>query len=189
MDGTPEFQTGAGERDNAIPEFEMRPVKNNFKSEQSGKPVFEEQEFITIRVPGDRKTEWCGRVTEEHKARFPRHYAAFKQQQEAPTEGTPLAEWPAVTRSQVLELAAVHIKTVEQIAELSDDLLNKAVPMGGYALRDKAKRWLEQAAGNAPTEALAAENALLKENQEVMQRQMDEMKKALAAMQAKQAAQ
>jgi hypothetical protein len=184
MDLTPEFQTGADARDNAVAEFFLEPIKNNFESERQGKPVFQEVEMVRILVPGDRKTEWVGRVKDEHRHRFARIYAAFKAQQEAPTEGTPLTEWAGVTRSQVLELAASHVKTVEQVAALSDDQLNKVSPMGGFALRDKAKRFLDQAAGAAPAEALAAENAQLRENMEIMQRNMDEMSKSIASLQA-----
>jgi len=176
---TPDFMTNAADKDTSFPEFRMEPVKNNFKSDRDGKPVYEETEFVTIRVPGDRKTEWDGQVNDSHRQRWPRQYAAFKAQQEAPTDGTPLKEWPAITRSQVLELAVANCKTVEQLASLPDDLLSKSVSMGGFALRDKAKRWLEQAQGSALTERLAAESAEKDAKMEVMQQEVAALKAAL----------
>lgn len=176
-DNTPEFQAGADKQDTSFPEFRMEAVKNNFESVRQGRPVFEEKEFITIRVPGDRKTEWSGPVKDEHRRRWPRHYAAFKSEQEAPSEGMPLSEWPAVTRSQVLELASANVKTIEQLAKLPDDLLNKAVNMGGFHLREKAQRWIEQANGAEPMERLAAENAELKDKLAVMKADQDDLKR------------
>jgi len=183
-DMTPDFQSAAGERDNAIPEFRMEPVKNNFRSEREGKPCFDEVEFVRIVVPGDRKTEWDGRVTDMHRARWPRHYAAFKAQQEAPTEGTPIKEWPPIGRAQAEELAFAHVKTVEQLAELPDELLNKTVSMGGFDLREKARRWLAAAKDAAPMEALAAENKELKANMDILQQDLADMRRALDGMRA-----
>jgi phage gp37-like protein len=179
---TPDFVTGADKHDTAFPEFSMEPIKNNFRSEREGKPVFEDAEFVTIRVPGDRKTEWHGRVTEEHRRRWPTQYAAFKAQQDAPTEGTPLKEWAALTRSQVLELAAANVKTVEQLAALPDDLLHRAVSMGGFALREKATRFLEQAAGVAVAERLAAEKEEAQANMQVMQQTIDALRSEVEAL-------
>jgi len=183
-DFTPDFTppTPGQHADNVIPRFYLKPEKSIFKSEREGKPVFEDREMVEIRVPGDRKTEVHSYVKEEHKRRWPQYYAAFKAQQEAPTEGTPLAEWPKVTRSQVEELGFFHIKTVEQLANLSDDQLSKCLPMGGFPLRDAAKRMLEQAAGSAPAEKLAAENSELRGTMEAMKAQMDAMREQMDKM-------
>ncbi len=189
IDTTPDFQAGAKDQDTAYPEFRMQPVQNNFESARQARPVFEEKEFVHIFVPGDRKSEWDGHVKPEHRQRWPRHYAAFKASQEMPTEGTPLAEWPAVTRSQVLELAAANVKTVEQLAGLPDDLLSKAVSMGGLGLREKALRFLEFAKGAAPMEALAAENADLKSKMAAMQADHEDLKRRVNEMSAAKAVQ
>lgn len=175
MDGTPDFSTSGNDRDTAIPRFFLQPVQNQFLSDKEGRPIFEDKEYIEIRVPGDRKTEWIGSVKEEHRQRFPRHYAAFKLQQEVPLDGTPISEWAAVTRSQTEELAFAHIKTIEQLAALSDDGLAKSVSMGGFTLREKAQRYLEQAKGNAPMEALAAEAAAQRETIAVLEQQIADL--------------
>lgn len=159
LDDTPDFDAAADKNDNARPRFYSKPMKNNFRSETEGRPVFEDKEFVEILVPGDRKTVVDTLVKDEHKRRWPREYAAFKAGQEIPTEGTPLEEWPQITRSQVEELRFGHIRTVEQLASLPDNALNSTVPMGGYPLREKAQRWLEAQKGNAQTEVLAAESA------------------------------
>ena len=53
-------------------------------SETSGRPIFNEKEFIEIRIPGDRDIRREA-VTDRHRAEFPKQYLAFKrlQHQEA----------------------------------------------------------------------------------------------------------
>lgn len=184
LDDTPDFDAAADKGDNARPRFYTKPVKNNFRSESEGRPIFDEKEFVEILVPGDRKTVMDTFVKDEHKRRWPREYAAFKAGLEVPTEGTPLEEWPAITRSQVEELRFGHIRTIEQLAELPDDALNRSVSMGGFALREKAKRHLEALAGNAQTEALAAESARKDEIIAEQKRQYEALLERVAAIEA-----
>jgi hypothetical protein len=184
LDDTPDFDAGADKGDNARPRFFTEPVRNNYRSDTEGRPVFEDREFVTILVPGDRKTEWSGYVKEEHKRRWPREYASFKAGLETPVEGTPLKEWAVITRSQVEELRFAHILTVEQLATLPDDALNRSVSMGGYQLREKAKRWLDAQAGNSQTEALAAENDRQREIIADMERKYTALAESVAALTA-----
>jgi hypothetical protein len=154
-DFVPPQQQG-GPRDNTMARFYTMPVQNNFRTEREGRPIFEEHEFVEIMMAGDTKTVVQERVKEEHRQRWPTMYAAFKAGREPPTEGTPIEEWAAITASQALELRACNVRTVEQMAELSDTLLMRAVPMGGHALRERAKAFLQQAAGSAPMDSMLA---------------------------------
>ncbi len=138
------------ERDTIIPRFFMNPVRNNFESEKQGREVWEEVPYVEMFVPGDKNATPVERVKPSHKERWPRQWDAFEKSVEAPEDGTPLAEWAAMSRAQVIELSSVHVRTVEQLASLSDTQLAKAVPMGGHALRARAKAWLEQAEQGAP---------------------------------------
>jgi hypothetical protein len=184
----PDFDTGARERDGAIPRFYVEAYRHEAESAAKGSPVYKEREMVEILIPGDRKSISNQIVGERHRMRWPREYAAFKAGQEAPLEGTPVSELPGIGRAQAEELSHHHVKTIEALAGLPDELLNKVVSMGGFALRDKARRWLEVAAGEAPTEKLAAENRAQAEKMAVMEREMTELRKAIAAMQAQQSA-
>lgn len=157
----PDFQLpgNGGERDTAIPRFYVEPVQNMAKTAAEGRPVFDDREFVEINVPGDRKNVVVSLVKEEHKRRWPRHYEAFKAQAEIASEGWPLEAWPGVTRSQCEELKFFKVFTVETLADLPDDALGRCVPMGGFELREKARRTLATAKGAAPAEKLAAELA------------------------------
>lgn len=178
-------ETNNGEKDNTIPRFYIRPVKNEFKSNEAGRAIFEDREYVEIIIPGNRGTMVDAPVREEHKMRWPQRYAAFKAGAEQATEGTPIEEWAAITRSQAEELKHVNVRTVEILANLDDQNLQRAVPMGGHALRDKARRFIEQAQGAAPAEALAAKVEEQADMMAAMKIQMDAMAQELAAAKAK----
>lgn len=153
-----EYQNPREQRDTAIARFYIDTQRNNGRSEADGVPRFDDIEMVEILIPGDRNSVWSGMVKDEHRHRFARQYAAFKANSEAPADGTPISELPGITRSQAEELAYQHVRTIETLAMLSDDQATKAVSMGGFALRDRAKRYLDATAGNAVAEKLAAEN-------------------------------
>lgn len=144
------------ERDNTIPRFYVRPVQNNFRTQLLGRPIFDDIEYVEVVIPGNRGTVMDTPVRDEHRQRWPRQYAAFKESAAQVEHGTPLAEWGGVTRSQAEELKFFHIHTVENLAGLDDTGLQKAVAQGGFQLRERAQRFLEQAAGSEPANALAA---------------------------------
>lgn len=159
MSDAPDFHVpNRDQRDGARPRFYVEAVQNNFRTAQEGKPCFDEREMVHILVPGDRLTEHTSIVKEEHRRRWPEAYAAFKAGLEDPTTGTPLTQWPGVSVGQIEELRYAKVRTVEELAGLSDAAVAKTLPMGGMSLRDKAKRWIEAAEGAAPMEKLAAEN-------------------------------
>jgi DNA anti-recombination protein RmuC len=69
--------------------------------------------------------------------------------------GTPVSEWPIVSKSQAEELRAMKFYTVESIAHASDQQLQRmgmAAGMSPYAFRDKAKSFLNLATASAETD-------------------------------------
>ena len=156
-----DFQDPNGPKSPAIPQFYVEPMKMEFKSKEAGRPIFEDREYVRIIIPGDRRTQVVEMVNDEHKARWPKHYEAFKAGLEAPSEGTPLKDWPPISRSQVEELAYHHVRTLEQLAGV-DDLKLQNLGMGMHHLRAQARLSLEMAAkGTAPLSKLIAENERL----------------------------
>lgn len=135
--------------------FYVRAVQNTFKSAQEGRPIFDEVEFVRIIIPGDTKTLIDTKVNAEHRARFADMYDRFKKGLAQATSGTPLEVWPQMTVGQVAELKAMHISTVEQLADLPDTLAQKI--MGSHQLRQKAQAFLDAAAGDAKNSKMAAE--------------------------------
>lgn len=137
--------------------FFRHPVQNDAKTESEGRPIFEDVDFISIRVPGDKLSEIERPVRETDKSRFPAHWLRYKAGLEgSPITGTPLEAWPSVTRAQVEELKFFNVRTVEQLADLSDGNAQKFA--GIQSLKTKAKAFLELAReGNAPIERLTAQ--------------------------------
>ena len=135
--------------------FYIRPIKNAFRSEQEGRPIFEEREYIKIIVPGDSKTTVDCPVTDEFRGRFEKQYEKFKKGLAQAVEGTPLEMWPQMTVGLCAELKAMNISTVDQLAELDDSKAQKI--MGSHELRRKAQLFLSAAKGEADNNKIAAE--------------------------------
>ena len=115
-------------------------------SAEAGRPMFKEVEMIDIKVPGQR--DGVARpASMRDKQRFPLHYQAFKNRMEAPSEGTPLSEWPAISRSFADQLSFANIKTVEALADLNDNLMHGIPGISNY--KQKAKDWLESTKDDA----------------------------------------
>lgn len=148
--------------------FYMRSEQDNFRTEKEGRPIFFEQPYVEIMVPGNQHTIIDTPVREEHKRRFPQQWAIFENSQKTADEmqivGTPLEQWPAITRQQAEELKGQRFYTVEQIANCS---AQQAQGMGMLAasLRQKAQTYLAQAKDTALASSLAAENERLKAEQ------------------------
>ena len=145
-------------------------------SEREKRPVFHEVVYVSIDVPGNRLGGACHPATQRDVERFPLHYQAFKNRTADTPEtlvGMPLVEWPKITRSQAEELAFLKIRTVEQLAEVSDG--NSGQIMNFYDLKTKAKAWLLAAAENKSAEHLQAELAKRDEQIALLQAQMAEL--------------
>lgn len=157
-------------------EFSIEAVQNEHKSTEAGRPIFEDKEYITIRIAGDNKTvrrrpvslKWKGDVPPDSE-RWPRQWQAFKNQQTQTVEGTPLTEWGMITKSDAMSMKALNIHTVEQLAELGE---NNMQWMGARMMRDKAKAWIAQSQGNAGLSKLQAENETLRNDLEALKNQM-----------------
>ena len=149
--------------------FYKRPVKQDDASAEAGRPIYKEFDFVHICVAGDTLTEIDTFALESHKQRFPLHWAAYQNKLGADDqgyEGTPLTEWPLVSKSQAEELRAMKFYTVEAVANASDQQLQRigmAAGMSPYAFRDKAKSFLNLATASAETDKREQEINNLKE--------------------------
>jgi hypothetical protein len=145
--------------ENLLVRFFLHPKQDHDKSEEEGRPVFKDAEYLEIITPGNKDNIISRPASEIDRKRFPRHYAAFKARgDKIVMDGTPLAEWPGITRSLVEELKFSHIHTVEQLLAVSDADAQKF--QGLNAIKDKARKFLDTAKGHsAEVDALKAQNA------------------------------
>lgn len=152
------------QRDTARPRFYMDAVLNKSLSEKEGRPIYVDKEMVEVRIPGDKLFSWVGEVEEQHKQRWPEHYAAFKRGEQRASVGTPLEHWPnpELHKSRVAELKACDILSVEELANVPDSTLPK-LGMGARELREQARAYIAAAKDGAGNSAMAAELARLKE--------------------------
>lgn len=109
-----------------------------YEAEKQKDASFKNVEMIRIFVDKDNIIE--RKVTEEDKVRFSDRYEAFKRNEEAPIEGTPISMVAFATPADVSACKAERIFTVEQIVEIADERLQKARLVNfKYRCRD----WLE----------------------------------------------
>lgn len=154
-------------------EFYTEAVEFKSESEKEGRPVFREIPFVRIQTPGDRNNVLEVKANEYYKQRFPREWRAFQDNQGSDAVvGTILSQWPQITKSQVKEAEFFGIRTVEQLASLNDNNVQR-LGMGWMDLRNKAKAYIDAAAGNAATSALAAENERLRADFEALKAQIN----------------
>jgi hypothetical protein len=177
--------------------FYKRSVKQEDESIAAGRPIFKEFDFVRICVPGDNLTEIDTYAQESHKQRFPRQWAHY-QNQVAGQEviiGTPIEQWPLVSRSQADELKGIKFRTVEDVANCSDQQLQRIGMIAGmspHSFREKAKAFLNLASDSAEVaqreeelQALREENAKIKAETDAKLAAMQEQMSALLAAVAK----
>lgn len=131
--------------------FHHFPVKNTRRSAEEGRPVYENQEYVRIFVPKDKDTVIDRAVDDNDRRRFAAKYQAWKALQERPVEGTPLVHWAALDAASMAELNEMKIRTVEQLAGLSDADSER---LRLSAMRQRAKDFLAALAGQAPLEQM-----------------------------------
>jgi hypothetical protein len=156
--------------------FYVKAVRNAFKSNEAGRPIFDELEYVRIITPGNQLSIVDTQATPREKARFADIYAKFKAGLGQARSGTPLEVWPQMTVGQVAELKAMNIETVEDLAGLDDNLAQKI--MGNHDLRRRAQAFLDSAKNEAANSKLASE--LEKRDLQIaaLQAQMEQMLKA-----------
>ena len=144
--------------------FYTKAVHQPFESEKQGAPIFKDEVFVKIHTPGNQLNIIDRIVVEDDKRRFPLHWARFKEMNgdSEVVVGTPVAEWPMLTRAQGEALRAMKFFSVEQIAGASDEAITKigmSVGMSALAFREKAKNFLKAAKGAAEVERQSEELA------------------------------
>lgn len=155
-------------------QFYTDAVELKAESEKQGRPIFKDMPFVRIIVPGDTNNIIERVADETDKHRFPNAWAKYQNSEAKANDGTPLEQWPQITRSLLKECKYFEIHTVEALSNISDSHVAK-LGMGFGDLRTKAKAWLEAAAGTAQITAQAAENAQLKQMLADLQAQINDI--------------
>lgn len=147
--------------------FYSKLVPNAWESKEKQRSISDSVDYIKIQIPGNRNLEIDTPAREEHKKRFPLHWAAYQNRpdQVGNLVGTPIGDWPRVNPSMAEELRGLRFHTVEAVAGASDAQLQTIGMIAGqsaFTFRDDAKRFLSVADAAAKLkeadEKLAAAN-------------------------------
>jgi len=132
----------ATDKDPCIPEFYMRAVQHSAKTRAAGRPIFEQKAYVRILIPGQKNSLVDRPVRDDDKTRWPAPWQRFETRQEQTVGGMPVEHWPYLTVAQVAELRALNVRTVEQIATLSDAGLDN-IGHGARELQKRARQFLQ----------------------------------------------
>jgi hypothetical protein len=138
------------------PIFKNMAIEDKGRSQQMGRPIFNDLEVVELRIPGTKDfsvqpaTAFCGWVVDEetgeqvkltYAEKYARQYRQFKERQHQTMTGTPLDYVPFLTEGKRAELRALSVYTVEMLAELDGQPL-KNLGIGGRDLKNKAIEYL-----------------------------------------------
>lgn len=129
-------------------------VKNEMKSVEAGRPIFDEIDLVKIMSPGSRDS-FIGDATPDYQMRFPQQWARYRANQSQEDVGTPLNMLPWLTVAQIEEFKVLNVRTVEQLAGIADSMAQKF--MGFQSLKQKAQAYLDAASDAAPVHKMQAE--------------------------------
>lgn len=176
--------------------FETRAVEDRTASIEAGHYVPKDVNFAIITPAGTKDRiekvaeEWLRDVEEAvRQERFPRawldayraRYDGWVHSREIPEDGTPVKNWPVASPGQITLLLDIGIRTVEQLAEATEEAIGR-IGMGGVALRQKARAWLDSAEGQGK---LAGELDTLRTSNKALEKRNEELTKQLKELQAK----
>lgn len=172
--------------------FEWSTKKNNYLSEQEGRPVFETVLLMQITIPGaENKTPSAisrmvheverhtidGRIIKNKSVydKYKEYIERFKADEEfEDLGGTPIQQWPQIDQRRATVLKAMGVLTVEALVDLPDGNLS-SLGMGARELQAKAKAWLEMASKSADVQKYAAENVRLRADVDTLKKQIEEL--------------
>lgn len=139
--------------------FEYRAVEDRTASIEAGQYTTKDVAYAIVTPAGtkdrlEKEAEaWLRdleegvrqeRVPQAWLVAYQQAYAAWKESRELPEEGSPVVNWPGISPAQAKLLLDLNYRTVEQVAEATEEGMAR-MGMGGRALRDKARAYLDAA--------------------------------------------
>ncbi len=176
--------TGASQADadGVMATFYDRPVENRVASKKEGRPIYDSKTYVMILIPGQSKTRLDRHVKPDDIDRWPDAWARYRKRERGIVNGTPLHEWSYLSATRLMELKALSILTVEQLAAVNDSALGNLGP-DAADLVDRARQHIQ---GEDQTiKELRSRNQDLEGQVKAMEAEMAEMKRAIAAGEVK----
>ncbi len=144
-------------------------------SAAAGRPIFNDHEYVEILAPGNANNIIRRKARDTDRAKFRANYEKFKAGADDQVTGTLLSEVPWISRSQVEELRFMRIRTIEQLAEVSDSVCGSAAGM--HTLKRKAREWVALAENSAAFSAANEQNEALKARMQELEDKLAKLSK------------
>ena len=151
--------------------FHTVQVRNDFKSTEAGRPIFQEQIFIKKLIPGDNTLVIDRKMRLADEDEYPKEWASYKNKQQNTVIGTPIDAWQILSETQKAEFKALNIFTIDQFAQLPDIAGLKI--MGFNELRTKAQAFVS---ANKDAEVFATLKKDMAAQIEEQAKQIEELK-------------
>lgn len=156
------------------PIFFIESIPDEKASEEAGTLRMRDEERVRLFTAGDPNSSPVHPVTAETKKRFAAAYAEWTATRKNDhIEGVPLKAWPLASRAFVLELEALHIRSVEDLSIISEQTMMRIVD--GRVWRDKALAWLTANKDAGAAAKYAAEATRLREDNAALAEQVREL--------------
>lgn len=163
------FDFPSTERTEKLPphRWSWRPKKNEEKSREAGHDIYEDTPYIEIFIDSKSTLSKFPKAADLQKYR--RSLERFLDDNKSEgIIGHRLEEWAPMNRSMVEEMKYHKVRTVEDLADLTDQ--RAEVIAQGKEWRERARQWLAAAKAAAPVEKVAAENRELKARLEALEK-------------------
>lgn len=140
-------------------------------------------EYVWIQRPGDKTQVYHQRAQKRHIRRFPKHYAAFKENKEQGMLGMPLSNWDyQLSFSDLATLKLMGIEYVHQLASINDSTL-PALGIQGKTWRAAAQITMQEIGDKQRKTEFQLELNERDEHIRALQEEANGTKELLAAMQ------
>lgn len=162
------------------PLFFTQHLPNEAETAKAGTLRTTEHEFVRLLCAGDNWSAPVHPVTDDIKERFAEHYEKWtKTRTNDHIAGTPLSQWPLANTGFVMEMKALNIRSIEDLAAVPDTAISKI--NNGRQLRERAQAWLDANKDAGTAARLATENQQLRDDGVEMKRQIADLAARLDA--------
>lgn len=122
-------------------EFVTRSVQDVRETEKQGRPVF--KEVVNIRHYISRLSVFEAEAKDEDFAKYAKQYEAFKANKKQKDDGIPIGLLPAITKTEIDNLEACRVYTIERLAQAPEIVLGQ-IGQGARGLQQRAQAYLQQ---------------------------------------------
>jgi len=157
--------------------FRYEPEVDDEATNKEGRLIHKQVEWVDL-VIADGKTSVPKKVNDKIKEEYSEEYRAWKEGIEIPPTGTALVEWGLISRAEAEALVLIGVRTVEELAEMSDSVSGRIHNVPG--LKQKAKVFLKNAGGAenvAKIADLTAKNDILEARIDELMNTVNELSK------------